>query len=124
MGKHSDFYVRIPLSELSTVQIRQLMSEKDASIAVPAGTSAATAITGITEWVGSWHNETVSVGWDWAVVNGLVVLLSPSEIRTNIQLIAPDERPIPPKIAQMHLFHWIESLPWREVAVNDLLQRK
>jgi hypothetical protein len=124
MGKQSDFYVRVPVSELSAVQIRQLLSERDASIAVPASTPAATTITGITEWVGTWHNETVSVGWDWAVINGLVVLLSPNEIRTNIQLISADHRPIPPMIAQIHLYHWIESLPWREVAVNDLLRCK
>jgi hypothetical protein len=124
MGKHSDFYVKIPLAELSAVQIRQLLSEKDGSIAVPEGTSGATAITGITEWVGSWHSETVTVGWDWGVVDGLVVLLNPQEIRTNIQLIAADERPLPAKVAQMHLFHWIESLPWREVAVNNVLPYK
>jgi len=117
-----DRYVRIPTSALFSVQLRHLMSEKDSTIGVPAGTPAATAITGITEWVGSWHNQGVSVGWDWGVVNGIVVLLGQKEIRTNIQLIATDHRPVPPGVAQIHLFHWIESLPWRELAINDLLK--
>lgn len=121
MGTHSDFYVRVPVSELSAVQIRQLLSRRDVSIAVPASTSAAAAITGITEWVGTWQNEAISVGWDWAVINGVVVLLSPNEIRTNIQLISPDHRPVPRMMAQIYLYHWIESIPWREIAVNDLL---
>jgi hypothetical protein len=122
-GTSSERYVRISTSALSGVQLRHLVSEKDSSIAVPAGISASTVITGITEWVGSWRNETVSVGWDWGVVDGIVVLLSQKEIRTNIQLVSPDQSPVPPAIAQIHLFHWIESLPWREVAVNDLLGR-
>ncbi len=124
MGKHSDFYVRVPVTELSTVQVRQLMSERDVSIAVPASTPAKAAITGITEWVGSWHNETIVVGWDWAVINSLVVLLSPNEIRTNILLVSPDHRPVPPMIAAIHLYDWIESLPWREVSVRDVLGYK
>jgi hypothetical protein len=117
-----DRYVRIPTSALFSVELRHLMSEKDSTIAVPEGAPAATAMTGITEWVGSWHNQTVSVGWDWGVVDGLVVLLSQNEIRTNIQLISPDHRPVPLAVAQIHLFHWIESLPWRELAINGLLR--
>jgi hypothetical protein len=122
-GKRSDRYVRIPTSALSTLQLRHLVSERDSSVAVPPGAAASTALTGITEWVGSWRSETVSVGWDWGVVDGIVVVLSQQEIRTNIQLISPDERPVPPAMAQIHLFHWIESLPWREVAMSDLLPR-
>jgi Domain of unknown function (DUF4902) len=121
-GISPDRYVRIPTSALFSVQLRHLLSEKDGTVSVPAGSSAATAMTGITEWVGSWHNQAVSVGWDWGVVNGLVVLLSQNEIRTNIQLTAADHSPVPPCVAQIHLFHWIESLPWRQLAINDLLK--
>ena len=119
----SDRYVRIPANALSEVKLRHLVSEKDSTIAVPAGMPAAGVITGFTEWVGTWRTETVSVGWDWGVVDSLVVLLSQKEIRTNIQLISPDQSPMPAALAHIHLFHWIESLPWREVAVNDLLRR-
>jgi hypothetical protein len=122
-GIRSEGYVRIPTSALSGVQLRHLVSEKDSSIAVPGGIPAGTVITGITEWVGSWRTETVSVGWDWGVVDGLVVLLSQKEIRTNIQLVSQDQGPVSAAIAQIHLFHWIESLPWRELAVDELLRR-
>jgi hypothetical protein len=119
-----DFRVRIATSELYAVELSHLTSEKDSSIAAPPGASKVAVITGFTEWVGSWRAEIVSVGWDWGVVNGIVVLLSQNEIRTNIQLISPDDRqPVAPMIAQIHLFHWIESLPWREIATNDLLHR-
>jgi len=122
-GTGSDRYVRIPTSELAFAQLRHLTSERDNSIAVPQAAPGGTPITGITEWVGTWRSQTVSVGWDWGIVDGLVVLLSQNEIRTNIQLISADGQPVQPCVAQIHLFHWIESLPWREVAVNPLLQR-
>lgn len=121
--QHSaDFYVRIPIPALESVQLRHLMSEKDSTIAVPPGFPTGSVITGITEWVGSWRDETVSVGWDWGVVGGVVVVLSQDEIRTNIQLITQDECRVPPEKAQLYLFHWIETLPWREAAVKDLLR--
>lgn len=114
----ADGYVRIPADALASVELRHLISEKDVSIAVAGG---AATITGITEWVGRWHNQTVSIGWDWAVVDGMVVLVNPSEIRTNIQLISRNGLAEPSAIAQIHLMHWIESQPWREGAVRDLL---
>lgn len=117
-GMTPDGYVRIPTDALAGVQLRHLISEKDVSIVVPGGGAT---ITGISEWVGSWQNRAVSIGWDWAVIDGLVVLVSPNEIRTNIQLISRNGGPEPPAVAQIHLFHWIESLPWRGGAVRDLL---
>jgi uncharacterized protein DUF4902 len=119
----SDRYVRILSSALSEVKLQHLVTEKDNTIAVPASMPARMVTTGFTEWVGTWRTEAVSVGWDWGVVDGLVVLLSQKEFRTNIQLIAQDQSPMPAALAQIHLFHWIESLPWRETAVNDLLRR-
>lgn len=117
-GNTPDGYVRIPTEGLAQVELRHLISEKDVTIAVPGGGAT---ITGITEWVGQWHSQTVSIGWDWAVVDGIIVLVSPSEIRTNIQLISRTGSSEPPAIAQIHLFHWIESLPWRGGAVQELL---
>lgn len=114
----ADGYVRIPISELSTIRLRHLVSEKDTSIAVMG---VAATITGISEWVGPWRNRTVSLGWDWAVIDGLVVLVNPGDIRTNIQLVSHEGEKEPPGIMQIQLFHWIESLPWREGALRDLL---
>jgi hypothetical protein len=120
-GHTSDGYVRIPTDALSAVELRHLVSEKDISIAVPGGGAT---ITGITEWAGQWQNQTVSIGWDWAVIDGVVVLVSPNEIRTNILLVSRAGSAEPATIAQIHLFHWIESLPWREGAVQDLLENE
>src|SRR5690349_10046856 len=121
-GTSWDRYVRIPTHELYRVQLRHLVSERDSSIATPPGMGQNMLITGITEWVGTWDGHSVSVGWDWGVVDGIVVLLSQKEIRTNIQLVSQDESPLPPCIAQIHLFHWLESMPWREFGVNELLR--
>jgi Domain of unknown function (DUF4902) len=119
-----DGYVRIPTSALGSLELRHLISEKDLTIAVidsaQAGTAA--AITGYTEWIGTWQHLTVSLGWDWGVVHGVVVVLNPNEIRTNIQLIGEDSRVEPPALAKIHLLDWIESLPWRENAIEDLLR--
>jgi hypothetical protein len=119
-GTSRDRYVRIPTDALPTVTLRHLVSERDPTIAAPEDPTASLAITGFTEWVGTWGHEVISVGWDWGVVDGIVVLLSQKEIRTNICLVAPDQSPVPAAVAQIHLFHWIESFPWREIAVNEL----
>jgi hypothetical protein len=118
-GKTPDGYVRILTAEVAGVQLRHLISEKDTSIAVPG--AAAATITGITEWVGSWRGQTVTVGWDWAVIDGVVAIVNPGEIRTNIRFISHAGAPEPPAIAQIYLLEWIESLPWRDGAVGDLL---
>jgi len=118
-----DRYVRIPTSALFSVQLRHLTSQIENSILVPGVSPGAAGVTGLTEWVGSWHDQAVSVGWDWGVVNGLIVLLSQKEIRSNIQLVFPDLSPVPLVVAQIHLLHWIESLRWRELAIDDLLRK-
>ena len=123
-GKRLDRYVLIPTDALSEVKLRHLLSEKDRSIASTGMPGVEPIqITGITEWVGSWRSETVSVGWDWGVVDAIVILLTQNEIRTNIRLVTQDETPVPRAIAKIHLFHWIESMPWRELAINNLLRR-
>ena len=120
-GNTPDGYVRLPKDALPAIELRHLISEKDVTIAVPGGGAT---ITGITEWLGQWQNQTVSIGWDWAVVDGIVVLVNPNEIRTNILLVSRNGSPEPAAIAQIHLFHWIESLPWREGAVKELLEHE
>jgi hypothetical protein len=118
--EHSfDGYVRIPTPELAALQLRHLMSERDQTIAVASGPQP--SITGFTEWVGEWADSSVSVGWDWGVVQGVIVVIDPAEIRTNILLISEDQRAEPRDLAKIHLLHWIESLPWRETAIQQLL---
>jgi hypothetical protein len=121
---HSDGYVRIPTSALPEVRLHHLISEKDLSIAVRADEHAGPSITGYTEWAGTFEGTTLSVGWDWGVIQRVIVLLNPNEIRTNIQLVGPDSRPVPPPRARIHFMDWIETLPWRQVAIIDLLADK
>jgi hypothetical protein len=118
-AKSGDGYAHIPTSALSTIQLTHLVSERDLSIALPEGAGA--TLTGLTEWVGSWCGMTLSVGWDWAVVEGALVVLNPQEIRTNIQLIAATGDPEPTEVARIRLLHWIESMPWRELIRRRLL---
>lgn len=113
-----DGYVRIPTAALAGVELRHLVSQKDVSIVVPGGGAT---ITGLSEWVGSWQSEVVSIGWDWAVVDGVIAVINPNEIRTNIQLVSRDGSAEPTAIVQIHLLHWIESFNWRDGAVHDLL---
>jgi hypothetical protein len=120
-GTSSDGYVRIPIAALRGIELRHLVSEVDPTIGVVDGVSANTTITGITEWVGSWDNMTVSVGWDWGILQGVVIPLNPNEIRTNILLIGADGRAPAPAVARIHLLDWIESLPWRQDAIYELL---
>jgi hypothetical protein len=117
-----DGYVRIPSSVLPAVQLRHLMSERDPTIAVPGELSAQPSLTGYTEWVGTWNDSTITVGWDWGVVQGVIVVLDPAEIRTNIRLVFEDRQTASRALARIHLHEWIESLPWRQIAIADLLR--
>jgi hypothetical protein len=113
-------YVRIPTSALPTIELSHLTSGTDPTI---AGAAYATTVTGYTEWVGTWQQLPISLGWDWGVVTaGVVVVLNPNELRTNIQLLSADSRSEPPARARAQLLHWIESIPWREIAIHDLLR--
>lgn len=117
----TDGYVRIPTSALPSLQLRHLTSDKDFTVAVAGDSPTHPLITGYTEWIGSWQDLSVTVGWDWGVVQGVIVVLNPGEIRTNIMLMSDDCRAEPADMAKIHLLHWIESLPWRQLAIEDLL---
>lgn len=121
-----DGHVRIAEADLPGLRIRHLTSEVDPSIAVPERLLgfAPEVITGYTEWVGTFGGAQVSLGWDWGSFRGDIFLLSPAEIRTNIQLVAEDGSAESPMLCRMHLARWLESVPWRETAVVDLVQAR
>lgn len=121
---HSDGYVRIPTPSLTEVQLEHLISEEDPTIAVRDDVHTGPSVTGYTEWSGTWNDMTVSLGWDWGVIQRVIVLLNPNEIRTNIQLIGQDNRPVPPARARIYLMDWIETLPWRQTAIQNILGEK
>ena len=115
-----DGYVRVPTMALGAIQLRHLVSERDLTIAAVDGDTQP-EITGYTEWVGVWSDSSVSVGWDWGVVQGVIVVIDPAAIRTNILLVNEVQRAEPRDLARIHLLQWIESMPWREVAIEELL---
>jgi hypothetical protein len=116
-------HVQIPTAVLAAVRLRHRHSERDPGVGVPVGEPESTAIAGTTQWWGAWSNKVVTVAWDWTVVGGMVVMLSQNHIRTNIELVAADRRPEPADLAQVHLYHWIESLAWQRVVIDGVLRR-
>ena len=120
----SDTCIRIPTSALPDIELRHLLSERDESIASADGSHSKATATGYTEWVGTWKGAVLSVGWDWAVIRDLVVLLNPSEIRTNIRLVSETDEDEPPMLEKIHILHWIESIPWREEVIQNVLDEK
>jgi hypothetical protein len=111
----ADGYVQIPVFELPQLELRHVTSAVDASIAVPKSFAEMSqdVITGFTEWAGVRHGESVTLGWDWGLYRGHIELLSPAEIRTNIQLIAADGVPHSALSTRMRLSEWLALLPWR-----------
>jgi hypothetical protein len=120
----SGLYVPIPKSDLAQLRIHHVRSAIDMSIAVPEELAAACGrvLSGYTEWVGEWQGAQVSIGWDWGCVQGQIVFLNPTEIRTNIQLLAADGSVQSALLTRMQLHEWLESLPWRDGAVLDLVR--
>lgn len=118
-----DGYVRLSRSELAAVPFRHLVSAIDLSIAVPEGFAGAVpndALTGYTEWAGTWRLVELSLGWDWGVVGNAVIILNPAQIRTNIKLMAEDGLAEAPLLARTHILERIETLPWREVVTAEI----
>jgi len=125
MGASESGYVQIPERELSQLRIEHLTSAIDMSIGLPdrLAHAAREVISGYTEWIGKWHDREVSIGWDWGFHQGELFVLSAAEIRTNVQLTAPDRSPLPPLLARGYLARWLETVPWREGAIRELVQR-
>lgn len=115
----SDGYVRIPISVLPTIGLRHLVSGMDPSIAT-VDPSVKPTVTGFTEWVGTWNTMTITVGWDWGVVHGSVVVINPGEVRSNVRLVSENYQPVQKALSEMHMLKWIESAPWRDIATRDL----
>ncbi len=119
-----DDYVRLPQSALPTLQIHHAASALDLSIGTSKNIGPLAAdneITGYTEWIGAWRDRKISVSWDWCVVRDVIVVLDPTEIRTNIQLIGDRGCIESPLVSRIHILEWIEILPWREVSITNII---
>jgi hypothetical protein len=117
-------YVQIPESDLRTIQLKHLSSAIDPSISLPASLAdVLDVLTGYTEWVGRWHERDLTIGWDWAFANERILLIHVDEIRSNIQVTGTDGAPAAAMQTRRHLATWIETLPWRDDSVSQLVQR-
>lgn len=120
-----DGYVRLLKSDLAAISIHHVLSAVDLSIDIPEAFDRLvhdTMMTGYTEWVGRWRDAEITVGWDWGVLGNGIVMLNPTQIRTNLQIVAAsgedEERPA----ALTHVNEWLESLPWRD-AVKAVIEQ-
>jgi hypothetical protein len=119
----SDGYVRIPISVLPTISLRHLVSGVDPSIAT-VDPRVKPTVTGFTEWVGAWNTMTITVGWDWGVLHGSVVVINPGEIRSNVRLVSDNCQSVQKALSETHMLKWIESMPWRDIATRDLFGQR
>ncbi len=121
----SDRYVRIPEAELTTIRLEHLTSAIDMSISLPEEISRVSTetVSGYTEWVAAWRGDQISVGWDWAFFREQLILIHPQEIRSNVRLISASGLAMSPAQTCVRLASWLETLPWGEGPIRELLQR-
>jgi len=60
----------------------------------------------------------------WAVIHNTISVLDPARIETNMVLIGEDDQVTPSLLASIYLFEWIETLPWREFGIPELLDSR
>jgi hypothetical protein len=116
--------VRIPEAELERLHLEHLTSAVDMSISLPKEIAELSpgAISGYTEWVATWCGMRVTIGWDWAIVGERPILIHANEIRTNVQLISKSGVARSRASTRMRLAKWLETLPWREGPIHELIQ--
>jgi hypothetical protein len=120
----SSGYIKIPVTQLPDVRLKHLTSAIDMSIRLPETVAYSShLLTGYTEWTACWNGQDISVGWDWAFVNSEVILIHADEIRSNVQLFEDDGTTTSPAKTRHYLAIWLESLPWRDGSVRQLVQR-
>jgi Domain of unknown function (DUF4902) len=118
----SEGYVQILEPELARLRVHHLTSAVDMSIGMPAhlADESAQTVCGYTEWVGCWHRAEASLGWDWGLVRGDIVLLNAAEIRTNIHVISAEGVPLSQEDSRARLAEWLDTFDWRQVAFRTL----
>jgi len=109
-----DYYVRFKTHDLRDIVFEHLCSMEDSAVLEDAvqmyGDLSRRA--GSTEWEGA-GPQPVSLAWDWVLADGELQLLAAVLPRTNVQVIDRKGYDLPEAEAAPHIFHLIESLPWR-----------
>jgi hypothetical protein len=117
-------YIYLFISQLPELQLVHRTSAIDMSISLPEALDLSEhIITGYTEWTARWRDSEVSIGWDWAFANETILLIHSDEIRSNVRLVGTDRAPTSPDSTRRHLASWLETHPWREGVVRELVRR-
>lgn len=77
---------------------------------------------GSTIWGGLSKDGEAGLAWDWIeVADGVVAMVDPMSLITNLKLVTPDGRVLPATTAALHFNQFVRRLPWQE-EVRRLLQ--
>jgi hypothetical protein len=71
--------------------------------------------TGTTIW-GEFSKEgDAGLAWEWIeIAKGVVAMMDPMSLMTNLQLIAANGEIIPPAAAALHFNQFVRKLPWQQ----------
>jgi hypothetical protein len=71
--------------------------------------------SGSTVWGGFSKGGEAGLAWDWIeVAEGIVAMVDPMSLITNLQLVTADGRVLPSTAAALHFNQFVRRLPWQE----------
>lgn len=127
-------FIRLSIVELTNADFEHRRTEWQSLPALlPSGSALGTrtfsdetyfpTATGIAAWEISTPSQSGWLDWDWAVVaGGIITLINPSDIRSNLVLLDRQNRLLPMHDTTAMLAATVYQLPWRE-HVETLLSR-
>lgn len=116
VAQMNDYLVRMDLSQLDSLELSHLYSEVDPSLDQAAYSLSCSSLSGYTEWMALYFQQTVTLGWDWASENGEELRLRDGLlIRTNLMLQDHRGVDLGKELTLTHLSYFIARLEWQEV---------
>lgn len=71
--------------------------------------------SGSTVWRGASSGSEARLAWDWVeVAEGVVAMVDPMSLTTNLRLVMPDGQVLPAVAAALHFNQFVRRLPWQE----------
>jgi len=72
-------------------------------------------MTGHTVWGRLSGDGDAGLAWDWVeIAKGVVAMVDPMRVVTNMQLVALDGHVLPATEAALHFNQFVRRLPWQE----------
>ncbi|WP_444944879.1 DUF4902 domain-containing protein [Microbulbifer sp. ZKSA006] len=107
--------MKLPLSDLSSIQLKHLISSVTLNEADKRINDHVSTIEGYTEWI-SPTSPTISIGWDWITVikKGRLVFLISGYPYSNMTLIDKSGRALSEQVRLNRLKSFVESIDWQE----------